>query len=163
VGVADIFVSYTSKDRDWAFWIGQELLKLGHAPHIHEWETAAGGDISRWMEERHDAADHILCVVSEAYLRAPYSSWERRAAQWVATTNRRTVANNTAVVLEALERHNEAQALCEKYGLGDQNKIATPHGNLSNPSASPLNQAASAPFGSNGRNVPRNPAAPRRE
>jgi hypothetical protein len=29
--VADIFVSYTSDDRDWAFWIGQELLKLGHA------------------------------------------------------------------------------------------------------------------------------------
>jgi hypothetical protein len=29
--VADIFVSYTSGDRDWAFWIGQELLKLGHA------------------------------------------------------------------------------------------------------------------------------------
>jgi uncharacterized protein (DUF433 family) len=28
--VADIFVSYTSSDRDWAFWIGQELLKLGH-------------------------------------------------------------------------------------------------------------------------------------
>jgi hypothetical protein len=30
--VADIFVSYTSSDRDWAFWIGQELEKLGHAP-----------------------------------------------------------------------------------------------------------------------------------
>jgi hypothetical protein len=29
--VADIFVSYTSDDRNWAFWIGQELLKLGHA------------------------------------------------------------------------------------------------------------------------------------
>ncbi len=31
-GVADIFVSYTSSDRDWAFWIGQELEKLGHLP-----------------------------------------------------------------------------------------------------------------------------------
>jgi hypothetical protein len=29
--VANIFVSYyTSDDRDWAFWIAQELLKLGH-------------------------------------------------------------------------------------------------------------------------------------
>ena len=28
--MADIFVSYTSSDRDWAFWIGQELEKLGH-------------------------------------------------------------------------------------------------------------------------------------
>jgi hypothetical protein len=32
--VADIFVSYTSDDRDWAFWIGQELLKLGHEAHL---------------------------------------------------------------------------------------------------------------------------------
>jgi hypothetical protein len=36
--VADIFVSYTSSDRDRAFWIGQELKKLGHIPHVHEWE-----------------------------------------------------------------------------------------------------------------------------
>ena len=28
--VADIFVSYTSKDRGWAFWIGKELKQLGH-------------------------------------------------------------------------------------------------------------------------------------
>jgi hypothetical protein len=27
-GVADIFVGYTSDDRDRAFWIGQELQKL---------------------------------------------------------------------------------------------------------------------------------------
>jgi hypothetical protein len=41
---------------------------------LHEWEIAAGGDISQWMEERHDSADHILCVVSEAHLEAPHSS-----------------------------------------------------------------------------------------
>jgi hypothetical protein len=28
--VADIFISYTSSDRDWAFWIGQQLEKPGH-------------------------------------------------------------------------------------------------------------------------------------
>jgi TIR domain len=81
-GVADIFVSYTSDDRDWAFWIGKELLNLGHTPHIHEWEISGGGDIEAWMEERHNSANHILCVVSEAYLKAPHSSRERRSAQW---------------------------------------------------------------------------------
>lgn len=86
--MADIFVSYTSKDRDWAFWIGQELERLGHTSRLHEWEISGGGDISRWMEERHNSSDHILCVVSKAYLEAPYSSWERRAAQWAATTSR---------------------------------------------------------------------------
>jgi len=86
--VADILISYTSSDRDWAFWIGKELEKLGHVPHIHEWEISGGGDIAAWMEERADKADHILCVISEIYLTKPYSSWERRAAQWAAATER---------------------------------------------------------------------------
>jgi hypothetical protein len=41
--MADIFVSYTSSDRDWAFWIEHEL-DLGHRPHIHEWELSGGAD-----------------------------------------------------------------------------------------------------------------------
>ena len=86
--MADIFVSYTSDDRDWAFWIGQELLKFGHTPRIDAWEISGGGDIAAWMDERHDKADHILCVISETYLRKPYASWERRAAQWAAQTDR---------------------------------------------------------------------------
>ena len=49
--MADIFVSYTSSDRDWAFWIGLELEKLGHTAHLHEWEISAGGDIPAWMED----------------------------------------------------------------------------------------------------------------
>ena len=90
--MADIFISYTSSDRNWAFWIGHELIALGHTPHIHEWEIAGGGDIMKWMDERLDAADHVLCVVSEKYLKAPYASWERRSAQWAAATNRPNLA-----------------------------------------------------------------------
>jgi hypothetical protein len=86
--VADIFVSYTKSDRDWGFWIAQELNKLGHVAHIHEWEVLAGGNIASWMEERHDKADHILCVISRVYLTKPYSSWERLAAQWAAARDR---------------------------------------------------------------------------
>ena len=86
--MADIFISYTSDDRDWAFWIGHELEALGHKPHIHEWEISGGGDIMAWMDARQDAADHVLCVVSDKYLRATYSSWERRAAQWASVTDR---------------------------------------------------------------------------
>jgi len=117
--VADIFVSYTSSDRDWAFWIGQELLNLGHAPRIHEWEISAGGDISRWMEERHDNADYILCVVSEAYLKAPYSSWERRAAQWVATAERPNFA--VPVFIESCKAPTLFASIkrCDLHGMNE--------------------------------------------
>jgi hypothetical protein len=80
--VADIFVSYTSSDRDWAFWIAKELQALGHAPHVHEWEINAGDSIYAWMEAHEDAADHVLCVVSDEYLKAPYSTLERNGALW---------------------------------------------------------------------------------
>jgi hypothetical protein len=75
-------------DREWAHWIGAELKALGHTPHIHEWEIEGGGDIYGWMEQRHDAADHVLCVVSDEYLKAPYSTLERNAALWQATKAR---------------------------------------------------------------------------
>ena len=86
--MADIFVSYTSTDREWAFWIGRELERLGHTPRIHEWEIEAGGDIPAWMEERLQKADRFLCVVSAVYLTQNYSGWERRSAEWAAASNR---------------------------------------------------------------------------
>jgi tetratricopeptide (TPR) repeat protein len=86
--VADIFVSYTSSDREWAFWIGRELEKLGHKPRVHDWEIQAGGDIPQWMEERLESADRVLCVVSSVYLTQHYSEWERRSAQWAAASKR---------------------------------------------------------------------------
>jgi tetratricopeptide (TPR) repeat protein len=82
--MADYFISYTQSDRDWAFWLGKELEGLGHTPHIHEWEIEGGENIYSWMETRIDAAHHMLCVVSEEYLKAPYSTLERRAGLWVA-------------------------------------------------------------------------------
>jgi hypothetical protein len=86
--MADIFVSYTSSDRDWAFWIAKELQALGHAPHVHEWEIRSGDDIYAWMQTHMDAADHVLCVMSDQYLKAPFSTLERNAALWQAADKR---------------------------------------------------------------------------
>ncbi len=86
--MADIFVSYTSSDRNWAFWIGRKLTNLGDAPHLHEWEIPAGGDIPAWMEARLQEADRVLCVVSAEYLIKEYSGWERRAAHWAVASKR---------------------------------------------------------------------------
>lgn len=118
--MADTFVSYTESDRDWAFWLGHELEDLGHAPHIHAWEISGGGDIAAWMEERHDKADRILCVVSKAYLGKPYSSWERRSAQWAAAGDR------PGFVLPVFVESCEVPTLfahlkrCELYGLSEE-------------------------------------------
>lgn len=86
--MADIFVSYTSSDKEWAFWIGKELEALGHVPRLHDWEIEGGDDIMSWMVERHDKADFILGVVSDEWLRAAYSKVERMAGEWAAARNR---------------------------------------------------------------------------
>ena len=87
--MADIFVSYTRSDQGWAFWIGQELEKLGHTAHLHDWEMAAGAVISpHGWKSATTTPIIILCVISKAYLTKPYSRWERLAAQWAAAGER---------------------------------------------------------------------------
>jgi tetratricopeptide (TPR) repeat protein len=117
--VADIFVSYTSSDRDWAFWIGQELERLGHTAHVHEWQIKGGDDIYAWMEARHEAADHVLCVISDDYLRAPYSTLERNAALWQAASKRPGFVLMVAVKPCKLPTLADHLRRCELYGLSD--------------------------------------------
>src|SRR5580704_6367728 len=115
--MADIFISYTSSDREWAFWIAKELAALGHSPHIHEWEIGSGDDIYAWMEQRHDAADHVLCVVSDEYLKAPYSTLERNAALWQAAAKRPGFVLLVAVRPCRLPTLSDHIRRCELFGI----------------------------------------------
>ena len=77
-----LFVSYTSRDRAWAHWIGVTLRDNGFSPAVHEWEVGPGENIARWMDESMAACDHLLGVFSDAYVAAQYSSSERWAMYW---------------------------------------------------------------------------------
>jgi tetratricopeptide (TPR) repeat protein len=122
--MADIFVSYTSSDSDWARWIGEELGQLGHTPRIHEWEIEKGEDILAWMEQRLETADYALCVMSDAYLKAPYSVMERNAATW------RAAGKRPGSVLFVVVKPCTVPALiapfrrCELFGLDEPAKRA---------------------------------------
>jgi hypothetical protein len=115
--VADVFISYTSSDRDWAFWIAKELEVLGHVPHVHEWEVKEGEDIYAWMEDRHDAADRVLCVVSDEYLKAPFSTLERNAALWQAASKRPGFVLLVAVKPCRLPALSDQLRRCELFGV----------------------------------------------
>jgi hypothetical protein len=118
--VADIFVSYTSSDREWAFWIAKELETLGHKPHVHEWEVKGGDDIYAWMEQRHDAADHVFCVISDEYLKAPYSTLERNAALWQAAAKRPGFVLLIAVKPCKLPTLSDHMRRCELIGVPEK-------------------------------------------
>src|SRR5262249_52930522 len=118
--VADIFISYTSSDRDWAFWVAKELEAFGHTPHIHEWEIKGGDDIYAWMEQRHDAADHVLCVVSDEYLKAPYPTLERNAAIWRAAAKRPGFVLFVSVKVCRLPSLIDHFRRCQLYDVSDE-------------------------------------------
>jgi hypothetical protein len=115
--LADIFVSYTSNDREWAHWIALELKALGHVAHVHEWEIEGSESIYAWMETRLDAADRVLCVVSDEYLKAPYSTLERHAALWQAATKRPGFVLLVAVKPCKLPTLSDHLRRCELFGL----------------------------------------------
>jgi hypothetical protein len=115
--VADIFISYTSSDRNWAHWIAKELEALSHTSHVYEWEVKGGDDIYAWMEARHDAADHVLCVVSDEYLKAPYSTLERNAALWQAAKKRPGFVLLVAVKSCSLPTLSDHMRRCQLFGI----------------------------------------------
>jgi hypothetical protein len=118
--MTDIFVSYTSSDREWAYWIAKELQALGHTPHVHEWEINGGDDIYAWMQVRHDAANYVLCVVSDDYLKAPYSTLERNAALWQAAGKRPGFALFVAVKACTLPTLADHIRRCELFGVPEE-------------------------------------------
>ena len=115
--MSDIFVSYTSSDREWAHWIAFELESLGHVAHVHEWEIEGSGSIYAWMEKRHDAADRVLCVVSDEYLKAPYSTLERHAALWQAASKRPGFVLLVAVRPCKFPTLSDHLRRCELFGI----------------------------------------------
>ena len=115
--MADIFISYTGNDREWAFWIANELKTLGHTAHVHDWEIKGSDDIYGWMEQHHDAADHVLCVISDDYLKAPYSTLERHAALWQATKKRPGFVLLVVVKSCTLPTLSDHIRRCELFGV----------------------------------------------
>jgi SAM-dependent methyltransferase len=97
--------------------IASELEALGHTPHVYEWEVKGSDDIYAWMEARHDAADHVLCVVSDEYLKAPFSTLERNAALWQAASKRPGFVLLIAVKPCRLPTLVDHLRRCELFGI----------------------------------------------
>jgi len=125
--LADIFVSYTSSDKAEAEWIARELEALDHQPHVHDWEISAGEDVFSWMETRHGQADYLLAVVSDAYLKAPYSRLELNAALWQAIARRPGFVLLVVVKPCSLPSLIEPMRRCELLGLPEETRRTRLH------------------------------------
>jgi hypothetical protein len=107
---------------------------------VYEWEISAGGNIPAWMEERHHAADHILCIISKLYLTKANSTWERQAALWAAVSRRPNFA--LPVFIEECEAPTLLAPFryCKLYGLSEADARTT-LANYPAPAAKPIGPA----------------------
>lgn len=74
------FISYTNKDKPWAEWIAFELEEAGHEVTIQSWDFPPGSDFVVEMHKALTECDHVVPVLSSAYLKSGFGTSEWAAA-----------------------------------------------------------------------------------
>ena len=83
----DFFVSYNSKDLQWAEWIAWELEEAGYSVFIQAWDFLPGGNFV--LDMQHATSQRTIAVLSENYLNAQFTHSEWAAAFAQDPTGRR--------------------------------------------------------------------------
>jgi tetratricopeptide (TPR) repeat protein len=78
--VKDFFVSFNSKDREWADWIAWTLEEAGFSVVYQPWDFRPGGNFVLEMQKAASEARKTVMVLSDNYLRADYTQPEWAAA-----------------------------------------------------------------------------------
>src|SRR5690242_15523187 len=82
-GRKDFFISYTSKDRQWAEWIAWQLEAAGYKTIVQAWDFHAGSNFVLDMHEAARQATRTIAVLSPDYLASKFTP-----AEWVAAFRR---------------------------------------------------------------------------
>jgi 6-phosphogluconolactonase/glucosamine-6-phosphate isomerase/deaminase len=76
----DFFISYNSKDKEWATWVAWQLEQAGYDVVFEEWDFAAGENFALLMHEASSNTEKTIAILSEHYLSAEYVHPEWAAA-----------------------------------------------------------------------------------
>lgn len=76
----DFFISYNSRDRQWAEWIAWKLEEAGYSVFIQAWDFPPGGNFVLGMQRAASQSKRTIAVLSEYYLDARFTQPEWAAA-----------------------------------------------------------------------------------
>jgi hypothetical protein len=76
----DFFISYTSKDRQWAEWIAWQLKTAGFTFFIQAWDFGAGSDFVEEMNRATLRSHRTIAVLSPDYFKSEFGASEWHAA-----------------------------------------------------------------------------------
>lgn len=78
--MSHFFISYTRRDQSWAEWIASVLEDAGHGVTIQAWDFRPGSDFVVEMQKALAECDHVVAVLSPAYLESGFATMEWAAA-----------------------------------------------------------------------------------
>ncbi|MGA4632423.1 toll/interleukin-1 receptor domain-containing protein [Pseudomonas solani] len=77
-----IFISHSSKDKQFARWISVDLANSGHKPWLDEWDIKAGESIPKKIGEGLRECDFIIVVLSESSVTSNWVEVEWQSKYW---------------------------------------------------------------------------------
>ncbi len=77
-----IFISHSSKDREFATWISVDLANYGHNPWMDEWEIKAGESIPRKIGRGIKECDFVVVILSKHAVKSRWVENEWHAKYW---------------------------------------------------------------------------------
>ncbi|WP_162137478.1 MULTISPECIES: TIR domain-containing protein [Frankia] len=73
------FVSYVRENEAWAEWIAWQLREAGWQVDVQAWHSVPGTNVVAWLDRCLARADHVLLVLSAAFLRSAGAGAEWQA------------------------------------------------------------------------------------
>lgn len=114
--MAKVFISHSSKDREFAVKLASDLHKLGHEPWLDEWEIKVGECIISKIEHGISEADYVVVVLSPRSVESGWVEKEWKTKYWD------EIKQNRALVLPVLIENCEIPPLLKTKKYADFRK-----------------------------------------
>ena len=88
---AKIFISHSSKDKQFATWLGTDLKASGHTPWFDEWDICVGESIPEKVSHGLSSADLIVVVLSTNSIKSKWVEREWHAKYWSEIERNQTI------------------------------------------------------------------------
>ena len=114
--MAKIFISHSSKDKEFVMELANDLRELGHKPWLDEWEIKVGECIVTKIEEGVSKSDYVTIVLTPASVFSGWVEKEWKTAYWS------EIEKNKIIVLPLLLKDCEIPPLLKTKKYADFRK-----------------------------------------
>jgi hypothetical protein len=108
-----VFISHSSKDKQFARWLSVDLGNVGHDPWLDEWKIRVGESIPLKVSEGIETCDAMIVVLSESAMKSKWVENEWHAKYW------EEIEKSKVMVLPALLQQCEIPVLLKTKKYAD--------------------------------------------